>query len=128
MAEKVSRRRIARVIAARIVDGEPISAILRDTAAYLIDVNRQNEYELLVRDIEDALANLGHIVADVTVARSSTQDYTSAIQALRGDASKIYIREHIDPTQLGGIKIALPDERYDATLRTRLDNITQLTA
>ena len=128
MSDMISRRKIARLLAGRIAEGEPISTILKETAAYLVDTGRQKEYELLVRDIEDALVAHGIVIGDVTVAEPTEAAYESVIAKLRPGTKKVHVREHISPDVKGGIKVEIPGERYDATLQTKLDHIRQLTA
>lgn len=125
---KVSRRKLARTIADKIIAGESLEHVMQQAAAYLIETNRQGEYDLLARDLEDALVQNGYIVADVTTAEKTDLDFEKTIKALQPNAKKIFIREHIDPTLLGGVKIELPGARFDQSVRTRIDAIKQLAA
>lgn len=127
MHTSISRRKIAQVVARRIARGDSQETILRDVAGYLVETGRQKEAELLVRDIEHQLVQHGVVVGDVTVSEKSALDYEAMIKQLRPAAKKVFVREHLDPAVLGGIKIELPGERYDATVRKKIDSIRQLT-
>lgn len=128
MASGLSRRKIAQYVAAQIAAGEKVEPLMRELAAYLVEHRRGHEYDLMVRDIESALQDHGTIIADVTTAEKTGIDYKKAIAQLKNGASHIMVREHVDPDVVGGVKIDLPDETYDATIRKKLDRLEQLTA
>jgi F-type H+-transporting ATPase subunit delta len=119
MALRLSRRKLAAYVADKLQDGVSASEVLREVAAYLIDTRRTRELELLVRDIEDALAVRGVVVADVTTAHALGEELKSEISALVG-AKKLQIRETIDESVLGGVRIDIPGKRFDGTIRHKL--------
>jgi len=119
MALRLSRRKLAVYVADKLQAGASASEVMREIAAYLIDTKRTRELELLVRDIEDALATRGVVVADVTTAHALGKELKSEIGALVG-AKKLQIRETIDESVLGGVRIDLPGKRFDGTIRHKL--------
>lgn len=119
MAVRLSRRKLAAYVADELQAGASVSKVLREVAAYLIDTRRTRELELLVRDIEDALATRGTVVADITSAHALSAELKSEINALVG-AKKLQIRETIDESVLGGLRIDVPGKRFDGTIRHKL--------
>jgi F-type H+-transporting ATPase subunit delta len=119
MAIRLSRRRIAAHAADRLLAGESHSTILRDIAAYLVETRRTRERELLVRDIEEALAARGSIIADVASASPLTDALKKQIMQLVGGTS-LQLREVVDPTLLGGVRVDIPGKRFDGTMRRKL--------
>lgn len=118
MAGRLTRRKIALHVAERLVAGEPVPKALKTAAAYLVDSGRTRERELLVRDIEDILAEKGTTVADVTTAFPLSDEVRREVLSLVG--KKAQLREVVDPSVLGGIKIDLPGKQYDGTIRRKL--------
>lgn len=119
MALRVSRRRIAAYAADKLVGGKASGLVLREVAAYLVATGRTREQELLVRDIEAALAARGVVVADVASAFAISEGVKAEITKLVG-ASTVELRETIDPSLLGGVRVDVPGRRFDGTIRHKL--------
>ncbi len=119
MAMRLSRRKIAGFVAERLLSGTSTRVVLKEVGAYLIDTGRVREATLLVRDIEDALAELGIVVADVTSARPLDQTLRKEITSLVGGTS-VELREHIDASVLGGVRVDTPGKRFDGTIQHKL--------
>lgn len=124
MSLRLSRRKIASYAADKLIAGEKPKAVLKEVAAYLTDTRRTREQELLARDIEDALAERGVVVADVTSAHPLSSGLRAEIAKLVGGRN-VQLRESIDPSVLGGVRIDVPGKQFDGTIRRRL---TQLKA
>lgn len=120
MAQRVSRRKLADYSADRLIAGESVEAVLRDIAAYLIAMRRTREQELVVRDIEGALARRGVVIADVTSARPINASLSKQVKEMTG-ASSVQLRSSIDETVLGGVRIDIPGKRFDGTIRRKLN-------
>jgi F0F1-type ATP synthase delta subunit len=119
MAIRLSRRRIAAYVADKLLAGVPASKALREVAAYLLSMRRTREQDLLVRDIEDALAKKGSVVADVTSAHALSAGLKVEIGSLVG-AKSLQFRETTDADVLGGIRIDIPGKRFDGTIQRKL--------
>lgn len=119
MALRLSRRKIAALAAENILSGASQQKVLREVAAYLLATRRTREQELLVRDIEDALATRGMVVADVTSAHPLTETIKSEISKLVS-AKQLQLRERIDAEVLGGVRVDIPGKRFDGTLQRKL--------
>lgn len=121
MATRLSRRTIARHTADQLLKGD--ADVVRQLAAFLIDTRRTRELELIVRDVEDALVGRGVVIASVASARDLTAEAKKAISTFisqTSGASTVHLRPRVDPSLLGGVKIDLPGEELDTTLRRKL--------
>lgn len=124
MAMRLSRRKMAAYVADKLAAGEKPAVALKEVAAYLTDTRRTREQELLVRDIEEALAVRGIVVTDVTSAHPLSSSIRAEIAKLVG-GKNLQLREVLDPDVLGGVRIDIPGKQFDGTIRRKL---TQLKA
>ncbi len=124
MTARISRRSLAEYYAGRVLAGDD-AVVARQLAAYLIDTRRTKELSLIVRDIEDALAARGVLVADVVSAHDLD---TETEQAISGYLSSLYdgkvtLRTSVQPDVIGGVRIRTPDAELDVTVRRKLMNL-----
>ncbi len=120
----LSRRKISGYVADKLIGGR--SDVLSELAAYLLETKRTKELELIVRDIEDALAARGVVVADVTSARSLTEQSLKALEQFvtqESGASTVTFRQAVDESVIGGVRLALPGREMDATVRRKLTTL-----
>lgn len=124
MASRLSRRLIARHTAEQIEAGN--EAVLAQVAAHLIETRRTGEADLIVRDIEAALAAKGVVVADVATARQLDKKLAEAIEAFvktTTSATSVHMRQHVDESLIGGVRVRTPDAEHDATVRRQLTKL-----
>lgn len=124
MSQRLSRRKIAAYYASELLAGD--KDVAKQLAAYLVDTRRVRELELIVRDIEAALLEHGVLLADVASSRSLSAQATKEVQTYLQSATKaktIHLRESVDATLLGGVRISTPGNELDATLRHRLNQL-----
>lgn len=119
MTGKLSRRKIAEYVAAQTRDGQVPAHVVQEVAAYLTESRRERELPLLVRSIEEILADQGVVVATVTTAHPLSEQLRAEVEAQIG-ADKTYLREVVDPSVVGGVRLQTPDASYDATLAHKL--------
>lgn len=120
---KLSRRKIAATWADELIAGRDIIA---QVAAYLVETRRTSEADLIVRDTESALAARGVVLADITSANGLSAESRTAIEKFlitAKDAKKVRLREAVDGSVIGGVRIDTADEQLDATLRARLNKL-----
>lgn len=121
---RLSRRKIAAYFAGELLAGNEVTERL---AAYLVESKRVREAELIVRDIEAALADRGVLLADVTGSRDLTSDTEQTLTTYlkqKTGAGEVHLRQQTNPDLLGGVKIETPGYQLDATLRHRLNQLT----
>jgi F-type H+-transporting ATPase subunit delta len=119
MAIRLSRRKMAAFVADKLLAGVPTRDAFKEVAAHLIDTRRTREIELLVRDVEDILAQRGMVVADVTTAHPLSDSIKADIRTLVG-ATSLQLRASIDASVLGGVRIDVPGKRFDGTIQRKL--------
>lgn len=120
MPGRISRKKIATRLADRYQAGQLSRRDLTEAAAYLVTTGASNQYELLIRDVERILAERGVVIADVTAATPVDETIRQAVRQLVPDAKQVLFREHHDPTVLGGLKVELPGQRLDVTIKRKL--------
>ena len=124
MALRLSRRKIAEYVADELLAGN--SAVTSQLAAYLVETRRQREIELITRDIEDALAKKGVVIADIASARELSDVSRSAITSFltaKIDAKKVHLRETVESNLLGGVRINVSGSEMDGTLRRKITKL-----
>jgi F0F1-type ATP synthase delta subunit len=119
MQQKISRRKLAMYIADSLEKGASLSALLRELAAYLVLTKRTREAELVVRAVEDTLAERGSVIARVTTAHPLDATLRREIEQLV-DAKTVHLYEIVDPEVIGGVRIETPGAFLDATLKRKL--------
>ena len=119
MAARVSRRKIALYVTQQLLAGAKQKAVMQEVAAFLVDARRTRELDLVIRDIEAELANHGVVVADVLSAYPLAEELKKEVAGLVG-AKDLQLRETIDPSVLGGMRVDMPGARFDGTLRHKL--------
>ena len=126
--KSVSRRKLAKYAAEQILAGN--DAVLEEIAGLLIYEKHEREIDLLVRDIEAELAENGEIVASVESARALDENTRHKIEQLLATAvsgknskPKVSLRESIDPTLIGGLKLRTPTATLDATVLKKLNDL-----
>lgn len=120
---KLARRKIAAHFADELLAGRDIT---KQLAAYLVETKRTREAILVVRDIETALADRGVLLADVASSQDLAVDTEKALVTYLKQATgakEVHLRPEVDADLLGGVRIETPDERLDATLRHRLNQL-----
>lgn len=125
---KLSRRKLAGNVAARISAGENQKTVLRELAAYLIDSGRKKEASLVVRDVEAMLLHTGTAVGTVTSARPLSKTALSSIEEFIKEhdsaITDVVLREQIDESLIGGVRLELPGSQLDASVKAKLEKLT----
>ena len=127
MSSKLSRQKLSSYAAERLAHGDDLSVVMQSIAAYLIDMGREREAQLLVRDIEAKLLEQGIALTDTVSARPLTDEAKKSIEQLvrnsYNNVTKVVLRESIDPSVIGGVKVVLPNARLDATVKAKLEKL-----
>lgn len=128
MATKLSRRKLAGNAAARLNSGENKKTVLQELAAYLIDSNRKKEATLIVRDIEAMLVDAGTAIGTVISARplntAALETIESFVKQQHSHVKNVVLREQIDETLIGGVRLELPGHQLDASVKAKLEQLT----
>lgn len=114
---RLPRRQLARYVAEQLAKGN--DGIVAELAALLVDEGRQREAEILVRDIEAQLADIGELIVTVEVAHALDADTKQQI-GLMFPGKKVQFRQVINPELIGGCRITTPTQMLDASLQKQL--------
>ncbi len=131
MAQKFSRRTIARTVAAGLL-AKPADRKMwiERAAAYLITNNRQGEAEVLAQDIAHELfVQGGQLSVDVVSARAMSDGVKTELVKMfktATGASHVSVSERHDVNLLGGLIARTPNAQLDLSLRTKLKQIATI--
>lgn len=123
MARKLSRRSLAKYVAAHLIDGKPQKDVSLQLAAYLISTRRTSELSVIIRDIQFYLAENGHIAGAVTSAHSLSAETVKAIESFakqKTGAKSVSLDRDVDESLIGGIKLEVPGYELDTTIARQL--------
>lgn len=124
MITKLSRRKIATVVAERLLEGD--KTIIKDLAGYLFYTKQTRSINLLVRDIENALLDKGVLVAKVVSAHDLADSVKKQIDAFLLDesgANSVQVQYSIDKDLIGGIQISTPQAILDTSIKNKLQRL-----
>lgn len=124
MITKLSRRKIATVVAERLLEGD--KTIIKDLAGYLFYTKQTRSINLLIRDIENALLDKGVLVAKVVSAHDLADSVKKQIDAFLLDesgANSVQVQYSIDKDLIGGIQISTPQAILDTSIKNKLQRL-----
>ena len=128
---KVSRLKLAQLIAARLQKDSSARRVSKEVAAYLLAEGRVNELEPLMRDVIQQRSEAGLIeavgVSAHPLSPADRQELSRLVKRYQPLAKTVIIDEQIDPSLLGGIRLELANQQLDLTVRAKLNRLRQLT-
>ncbi len=76
--------------------------------------------------LEEVARRRGEVTAEVTSARSLSQEQTDAIEAALRSAvgSKVAVNHHVDPELIGGLVVRVGSRMVDSSLKTKLQKLS----
>jgi F0F1-type ATP synthase delta subunit len=123
MPGRISRRSIAAYIASGLIEGKDKKALLQELAGFLVDSKRTKELDMIISDIEFQLSDNGIVQTIVTSAADLGAETKKAIQSFvkqKTKATQVSLSSIVDPSVIGGIKIAVPGYELDQTIAHQL--------
>lgn len=120
MSSRLSRRTLATHVARRLLEGD--NSVIDELAALLINEGREREVDILVRDIEGQLAQMGELVVTVESAHEIDEGIRKQVAKMFFDKT-VHIREVVRPELIGGVKITTPARMLDETVAAKLANL-----
>lgn len=121
MARRLSRQAVAAHVAERLVAGD--KNVIRQLAAYIVDNRQTRSVDLFIRDIEARLLSLGYATVDATSAFSLSSATKAEVEAFikeQTGAKNVILREHVDESVLGGVRLRTPGRELDSTLARKI--------
>ncbi|MDB5169791.1 MAG: synthase delta subunit [Candidatus Saccharibacteria bacterium] len=128
---KLPRHDIAKVLAERSLGRVNAKTFSDQIAAYLLSERRTAELEPLLRDIMQYRADQGIVeviavsVHPLTAAVRS--DIERQVKKTVPTAKQIIISEELQPDLVGGVRLELPNQQLDLSVRAKLSRFKQLT-
>lgn len=123
---KLSRRSIAMYVANELVAAKNRKQVVLQLAAYLVESRRTSELPLVVRDIEYYLSEKGSVSGVITSAFDLSAETKKAIEKYvkqHTGAKEVSLTNFVDPTVLGGVKVSIPGQELDTTIRRNLTTL-----
>ena len=128
---RIHRAELAAVIGEHTLHETDIKRLAVAVAAYLMDQKSIGELEPLMRDVMAYRQAHGVYEADVTSAHELSQDALHEVERIikerYPDAKHIFTHDDLDASIIGGLKITLPHEQLDMSVRAKLDTFKRLT-
>lgn len=130
-ASTVSRRAVARTIAAKLI-AEPANSAkwLAMGAAYLMERGHVDRAEQLVQDIaRELLLQDGQLAVSVRTAHALTDELRAQLKAVlqtKTGASSVNLSETVEPELLSGFVVTTPDYELNTTARAKLRQLNTL--
>jgi F0F1-type ATP synthase delta subunit len=129
---KVGRLKIAKLMVDELEQSQDSALLAKKLAAYLLDSNRVNELEPLLRDMIYYRQQKGVVEATLTTAHpfnpASKSLILTMIRSNSTNAKKIILNQKMDKSLLGGLNLMIGSEDLvDLTIRTKLNRFKQLT-
>jgi F0F1-type ATP synthase delta subunit len=131
MATKISRLKIAAVLADKVDAGVGERQLSREIAAYLLNVRRTSELDSLLRDVMQIRADRGIVEVVAATAHPLTPtviaDIEKNIRTHFPTAKKVIVSEIHDDEVVGGVRLELANQQLDFSVRAKLNRFKQLT-
>lgn len=128
----ITRQDLAAVIGERTLHTHNTKKLAAELAAYLLEERRTADLESLIRDIMQYRMENGVIEANLVSAHDLPdvviRDVKVLLQKEYPNARKLNIDAQLDPQVIGGLRIELPNEQLDMTVKAKLDTFKRLTA
>ena len=129
---KVSRQELAEVIAERTLHISDHDKLAKSIAAYLAGERRSYDVSSLMRDVQQYRLKAGIVEATAVSAHELTpaviKDVKDMLKEHFPSARRFIINERIDEDVVGGIRIELPQETLDLSIKSKLNLFKRLVA
>jgi len=103
-----------------------------EVASYLLEKNLTAELDSLTRDMIDYRAKDGLVevtaISAHKLSAAAVKDVSRQVKRLYPKARRIIINQRIDQDQIGGVRLELPGQQLDLSVRGKLNQFKQLTA
>lgn len=125
------RYHLAQVLGERSLNVSNTKKLAQEIAAYLLETGQLPELDSLMRDIINYRTQKGVVEAKAVSANPlSARDIADIRDILKIEypqAKQFQLDQDIDPGVLGGVKVDLPGEQLDLTIRAQVNKFKRLT-
>ena len=130
--KNTSRQHLAEIIAEKTLHNFDKKKLSQEIAAYLLSTGETQELESLIRDIIEYRATKGVVEAIAVSAHPLDNKVIKELESLvkqeYSHVKSVKVDQELDPQLIGGVRLELPGEELDTTVRTRLNTFKRLTA
>lgn len=127
-----TRSQIATAIAKKTLTVSDTAKLQKAVASYLLEENRVDELDSIMRDVLAYRNAHGHVEVSVIsaypISSAVRADVLAAVKQEFAGAQSYVINERIDPDVIGGLRIEFDGEELDLTVKAKLNKFKQLTA
>ena len=127
---KQPRRLLVEAIGTRTLTITDSKELAKEIAAYLITENRVSELEPIMRDVIEFRASHGLVEATLVSAHDVSQAEIDDVKAILKEeyphAKSIKVGEQLVPELIGGVRVVMPHEQLDLTVRSKLSDFKRL--
>lgn len=132
MAAGVTRKQLAEVIGRRTMQVNGQKELAKHIAAYLVSERQKVDIDSLLRDVMQYRLENGLVEATAVSAHELTpvviKDIENVLRERFPKAKSIAINTRIDGGLVGGVKIELPRETLDLSIKSKLNLFKRLVA
>lgn len=128
---KLPRNELVQIMA-KLSSELPARKFVAEMAGYLLSERRTGELDSLARDFVNLRAKSGLVEVTAVSAHQLTETAIDEVKAkvkqIYPSAKKVIINQRIDRTQIGGVRLELPDKQLDLSVRGKINQFKRLTA
>jgi F0F1-type ATP synthase delta subunit len=129
---KISRSKIAALVADTTLDKGVSKQYAKEIAAYLLSERRVGEVDSLLRDVQEMWARKGYVEVLARTAHSLSEAEKTEIKKQVGAfypaAKQVVVTEVSDPEVIGGVRLSLANQQLDLSVEAKMNKFKQLTA
>lgn len=130
--QAVTRKSLAEAIGKQTLHVTDRSKLVKAIAGYLASEQSDVDLDSLLRDVMQYRLEKGIVEAVAVSAHELTPEVIKDIEALLRehfpDSKHVFIDQHIDESVVGGIRLELPHETLDLSVRSKLNLFKRLVA
>lgn len=118
------------LILAKLSTKLPTKKFVGEVASYLLSENRTGELDSLARDLINYRAQNGIVEVTTVSAHQLSpavlKDIKQQVKRLYPNARQIIVNQRLDDSQIGGVRLELPDKQLDLSVRGKINRFKQL--
>lgn len=130
--QAVTRTELAEIIGEKTLEVSDPKKLAREVAAFLMSLDRPVDLNSLLRDVMQYRLSRGVVEAMAVSAHELTpaviQDVESLLRERFPAAKSVRIDTRLDENLVGGVRVELPRETLDLSVRNKLNTFKRLVA
>lgn len=123
---------MAKALAERTMSLHDQKLLAKEIAAYLLQEGLVNDLEPILRDVMAIRAEQGYVEADALSAHPLSEadvaDIKNMLKDIYPDVKNLKVSTEIDESVVGGVKLVMPKQQLDETVRAQISKFKYLTS